>query len=627
MSRRQFIGAGSATVANLAVVGCTGVGARALPTGSQPSAFDAIKPGREDALRLARGYRYDVIARWGDAIFSDDTSLTGDEILAGKLTSDAAATRQLGCMGTNCDGIAYFGDAGSSARGVLCVNNEFVTAALTFAAIADSSAGRAAGREDWTRQNPQAVSFMQAAHGISIVEVARSSGRWKMLRGGRRNRRICATTPIAIAGPAAGAALLRTRADPQGRTVLGTFANCSAGRTPWGTYLSAEENIDDYFGGSTDWLAGEPDAAVRDAHRRFPLLQRSLYGWEYVDTRFDVRSNPTEPLRHGWIVEVDPQDPASRPVKRTALGRFSHESANSATSRDGRLVVYMGDDDEFEYIYKFVTRDVVNPVDRRANRDLLDNGTLYVARFDADGSGQWLPLRFDPKGPLGPGSGFASEADVVIRARAAADLLGATPMDRPEDIEPDARSGRVYIACTKNPDRSANPGEKQWSGRLIDTGVDAANPRANNRRGHIIELSENDGDMAALRFTWEVFVFAGGDGAGAAMACPDNLAIDPSGRLWVVTDTDDRTLANNGCFVIATRGAARGQLQQLASAPVGAELSGCEFTPDGRTLFLSVQHPGEGGTLDEPVSDWPDGEAAPPRSTVVAVTRDDSATI
>jgi hypothetical protein len=498
---------------------------------------------------------------------------------------------------------------------------------------------------------------MQAAHGVSVVHVERGVRGWRLRPGGPLTRRITATTPCEITGPARGADLLRTAADPTGTRALGTIANCAGGRTPWGTYLTAEENVDDYFGYYRSWAAQTDDIGTLAAHARFPGLEQSLYGWEHVDPRFDLRREPREPLRFGWIVEIDPRDPSAPPRKRTALGRFSHEGANTILAKDGRVVAYMGDDEKFEYVYKFVTRDRFDPQRPRANRDLLDAGTLYVARFDAGGSGRWLPLVHDEAGPLCRRNGFRDQADVVIKVREAADLLGATPMDRPEDVEPNPLDGRVYIALTNNGDREPERRVDFYTNREIGLGIDAANPRPKNDFGHVLELIEAGSDAAATGFEWNVFLLAGDPNAPGArlltrpedvapgglargdtyyagypaaadlspIACPDNLGFDPSGRLWIVTDSDDALGANDGCYVVPTAGPLRGQLRQIASAPVGAEVCGCEFTPDGRTLFLSIQHPGEGGTIDEPVSHWPDGGSLPPRSALVAVTREDDA--
>jgi hypothetical protein len=327
-------------------------------------------------------------------------------------------------------------------------------------------------------------------------------------------------------------------------------------------------------------------------------------------------------LRFGWIVEVDPFDPAATPRKRTALGRCQHESAAAAPTRDGRLAVYLGDDNRFEYVYKFVTRDRVHPADRAANGDLLDHGTLYVARFHADGSGEWLGLRHG-EGPLVAANGFGDQGDVVIKARAAADLLGATPMDRPEDIAPDAATGRVFVALTNNESRRPEAGRGSFNGRELDVGPDAANPRGPNDYGHVIEILEADGDLAATRFEWRIFMSAGAVAAGDAFGSPDNLALGNDGDLWVVTDGAQPGGGHNGCFVVPTSGADAGRARQVMSGPSGAEVCGCEFTPDGTTLLLTIQHPGEGGTLERPVSSWPDGPGHVPRPSLIALRRDD----
>ena len=620
------------------------------------SAFVPVKPQRTDAVVLPRGYRYDLVAGWGDGLFPGVPSFTGRDLRRDVLLTEGAAERQARQFGANCDAVAYFPVSGDrSDRGILCVNHEYVQSELTFRGRKSIGDDTPEERRRWVEAHPQAVDVMKAAHGVSVLEVSRRRDRWHFIPGAPLTRRITAETICEITGPARGAALMRTREDPSGTRVRGTFANCACGKTPWGTYLTAEENIDDYFGYARSWAAGAKDEAAVAAHRRFPLLEHSFYGWEHADPRFDLRQEPHEPLRFGWIVEIDPRDPTSTPRKRTALGRFSHEGANTLVARDGRVAVYMGDDDKFEYVYKFVTRRAFDPRDPTANRDLLDDGTLYVARFDADGTGEWLPLVYDERGPLNRRSGFTSQADVVINARGAADLLGATPMDRPEDIQPNPIDGRVYIACTNNTSREPQNRRTEWAGRMIDVGPNAANPRPHNAGGHVIELIENGDDPTATRFRWNVFLLAGnprapdakflvryedvmrmqlaardtyyaGFGEGGSVspiACPDNLGIDPSGRLWIVTDSDGVLGVNDGCFVCPTSGPGRGALQQLMSGPTGAEICGCEFTPDGTTLFLTIQHPGSGGTVDAPVSHWPDGGDLPARAALIAVRRED----
>jgi hypothetical protein len=652
LTRRDLLHAGAAGALTFATTG-----ARAAVDASDVRGRDSatMAPSRADALLLAPGHRHDVVIRWGEPLFRGAAGIEPRLLAGPMLTRPEAAARQAQQFGTNCDAIQYFPLPGSGRRGLLCVNSEYVQVELAFSGLPADDAHRAAMFADWIRAHPDAVRWMQAAQGVNVIQVERRVRGWRYVPGAPQTRRITANTPCEITGPARGSPLLRTNGDPTGTRALGTFANCAGGKTPWGTYLTAEENVDDYFGFARSWAASTEDFATLAAHARFPLGERSLYGWEHIDRRFDVRAEPHEALRFGWIVEIDPMDPATPPRKRTALGRFSHEGANTLLTRDGRVAAYMGDDDKYEYVYKFVTRGRFDPARPAANRDLLDEGTLYVARFDADGRGEWLPLVYDPNGPLNASTGFASQADIVIKVRAAADLLGATPMDRPEDVEPSPLTGRVYIALTKNGDRLGQRQRDFYTNREIELGTDAANPRADNDHGHIVELIEQDDDAGATRFTWQIFLLAGDPRGGtlltryedllrrplhrdatwyagqtdaaslSPLACPDNLGFDPEGRLWIVTDRDDYSFGNNGCYVVPTSGPQRGLLRQIASAPVGAEICGCEFTPDGRTLFLSIQHPGEGGSIDQPVSHWPDGGTLPPRSAVVAIEREDGA--
>jgi secreted PhoX family phosphatase len=622
---------------------------------SYPRSFKSITPQNNDAFVIADGYRYNVVARWGDSLVTgtpdfDTRRMTSTDWL----TADAVAAQERQ-FGTNADAVQYFPLVrGRAARGLVCVNHEYFSGELVFQGHGGTGM-KPAERKAWMERHPQATRFMQTAHGVSVLELQRERAAWTRDPRSRYSRRITALTPMEIRGPARGHALMRTRADPDGTRVIGTFANCSAGKTPWGTYLTSEENVDDYFSGSRSAHAATKDSTWVDAMRRFPHRENSFYGWDYQDARFDMRHEPNEPLRFGWMVEIDPHDPKSVPRKRTALGRFQHEGANSIVGKTGHVAAYMGDDEKFEYVYKFVTRDRFDAKNPAANRDLLDHGTLYAARFDADGTGEWLPLVQDEKGPLNSRSGFANQGDVVIKVRAAADLLGATPMDRPEDVEPSPITGRIYIACTKSRERAGS--DTRWTGRDLDVGVNAANPRPDNRSGHIIEITEDGDDATATRFKWDVFLLAGDPGEGRYLVdakdlapgkvgsadtyfagyphaadvtrvhCPDNLGIDPQGRLWIVTDTDVRDWPNNGCFVVPTSGPARGLLQQLASGPVGCEVCGCEFTPDGRTLFLTIQHPGEGGSLEKPRSHWPDGNGLPARAALLAIEREDGAPV
>jgi secreted PhoX family phosphatase len=442
-------------------------------------------------------------------------------------------------------------------------------------------------------------------------------------------RRITANTPMVLGGPAAGNPLLKTAADPSGRRVLGTLNNCASGFTPWGTYLTAEENFIFYFKG--------PDApSTHEARWGLRKGDPVGYRWHEFDARFDATKHPNEPNRFGWMVEIDPFNPSMVPVKRTAMGRAAHEGATVAVTKDGRAVVYSGEDARFEYIYKFVSRDKIKPGGYGPNAELLDHGTLYVARFDADGRGRWIALT-QGQGPLTAANGFADQGEVLIKTRQASDLLGATKMDRPEWIDVD-KDGWVYCTLTNNRNRG---GDKQ-------PGVDAANPRANNTMGHIIRWKD-EGDFDGIGFQWNHFVLAGdpaneraearGNIKGDAFACPDGLWVDARGVLWIQTDMStsamgkgDLARLGHNCMLAADP--KTGEVRRFLTGPAGCEITGATATPDGRTMFINIQHPGESPSErsdpDQPrrVSNWPDNNPnGRPRSATVVIRKNDGGLI
>ncbi len=604
LSRRGFLG-GAAAAAAVAGFGCT-----TGPQGAQRARvapeflFSEIARGADGDHHIPEEYAANLVLRWGDAVTPDAPSFDPHQQTA------AAQERQ---FGYNNDFIGYYpldARGADSRRGLLCVNHEFTSTRLMFPGLTER---RLLSQEE--------CEVEMAAHGGTVIEIEKDrTGGWRPVVVSKYNRRITAgSTPIMITGPAAGSDRLKTEDDPTGREVIGTFNNCAGGVTPWGTYLMAEENFNGYFLGELD--SDHPEAAN---HTRYGV-PGGWYQWGRYFDRFDISKTPNEPNRYGWVVEVDILDASSTPKKRTALGRFKHEGAESVVAPDGRVVLYMGDDQRFDYVYKFVTARAFDADNRAANLDLLDDGTLYVARFEEDGGLEWMPLVYGA-GPLTSENEFYSQADVLIETRRAADLLGATPMDRPEDVEPDPASGRVYLMLTNNVLRTPEQ-------------IDAANPRANNPFGHIIEIIEPEGDFTSTRSRWEILVRCGDPAdpqAGAAwnplttdngwFGSPDNCAVDPHGRLWVATDGNEGTGANDGLWAISTEGAKRGTGRAFFRAPNGAEVCGPRFTPDGKSLFLAVQHPGdgEGASFETPTTRWPDfDEKTPPRPSVVAIRRKD----
>ncbi len=580
--------------------------------GSGPKlGFKPIPASSADKLLVPEGYSAQVLAPWGEPI-----GVAGAAMPPLKEDASSSAADQALQMGMHHDGMHYYPLDGER-RGLLVMNHEYT----------DDGLLHKDGMKPWTAEK---VSKAQAAHGIAVIEIAQKDGRWQMVRPSRYARRITANTPFAIGGPAAGNALMQTAADPAGRTVLGTFNNCASGMTPWGTYLSGEENFHNYFVAS----------AKPDAHqKRWGLSAKSRFRWAEHDPRFDAVKNPNEPNRFGWVVEVDPMDPQSTPVKRTALGRAAHEGAWVAVTTDGRAVVYSGEDARFEYIYKFVSRDRIAPggaglTQAQANRELLDHGTLYVARFDADGSGRWLPL-VHGQGPLTAANGFANQGEVLIKARQASDALGATKMDRPEWIAIDQARREIYCTLTNNSARGM-PGQP---------GVDAANPRANNKMGQIIRWREG-GDFDSLALRWDHLVLAGdpandkaedrGNIKGDLFACPDGLMLDARGVLWIQTDAS-ATEMNKGAFKnignnqMLACDPATGEIRRFLTGPVNCEITGATMTPDGKTLFINIQHPGETpAEVSDPTqptrySTWPLGGR--PRSATVAIQRIDGGLI
>ncbi|MBW3097845.1 PhoX family protein [Pseudohoeflea coraliihabitans] len=621
LSRRGFLGGALAVSAISAAVSPVALMAAREAHAASGSAFtfDEVTAGVDETHHVAEGYDADVLLRWGDKVFADSPEFDPD---------NQTPESQLRQFGYNNDYVGFIPLDGADDRGLLVVTHEYTNAELMFPGFArivkveeDKEKGIEASEKvelgEFTRT---IVDIEMAAHGGTVIEIRRDEdGKWHPVLDSRYNRRIHLGTEMELSGPVAGHDRVKTNADPSGKLVKGTLNNCAGGVTPWGTFLMAEENFHGYFRG-----------ALPEGHRETANYERygvpaGWYSWGEHHERFDVSKEPNEANRFGWVVEVDVQDPNAKPKKRTALGRVKHEGAESVVNKDGRVVTYCGDDERFDYIYKFVTAGTFDPDNRAANMDLLDDGTLYVAKFNEDGTLDWMPLVFGDNG-LTAENGFASQADVLVETRRAADLLGATKMDRPEDVEPNAVTGKVYCMLTNNTKRQ--PGDEN-----------AANPRAENAFGHIIEITEPDGDFAATRSTWEILLKCGDPSiaeVGASFnpattengwfGMPDNCATDADGRLWVSTDgnSEKKTGRTDGLWAVDTEGAARGTSRLFFRVPVGAEMCGPVFDPSGQTLFCAVQHPGDEGlaTYEAPATRWPDfRDDMPVRPAVVTITK------
>ncbi|MBI3531323.1 MAG: PhoX family phosphatase [Burkholderiales bacterium] len=605
VARREVFKCTAAAVAML--VGSHALGATV--SRGKPLGFTGVPMSAGDSLKVPTEYEAQVLYRWGDAVGMKAGSP------AFKTDGSNSWEEQSLQAGMHHDGMAFFPIDGNPRHGLLAINHEYT----------DDGLLHADGMQNWSADK---VRKSQAAHGVSVIEIVERQGQWRVMPGSRYARRITGNTPMAVSGPARGHALLKTAADPAGTRVLGTLNNCAAGRTPWGTYLTCEENWNGYFSSQEKPNADE---------QRYGLRHKGWgYRWHEFDERFDAAKHPNEPHRFGWVVEIDPMDPTQTPIKRTALGRIKHEGATTTLTKDGHAVVYMGDDERFEYVYKFVSRDKVRPGGYAANKDLLDHGTLYVARFDARGYGRWIPLVHGENG-LTAAQGFADQGEVLIKTRQAADAVGATKMDRPEWIAVHPQTGEVFVTLTNNNQRG-QPGRE----------VDAANPRPDNIMGHIIrwrEGSGGSGDAAATEFRWMHFALAGDPNAekpehrgniqGDMYGSPDGLAFDDSGLLWIQTDISTSVM-NKGAYksignnMMLCADPASGETKRFLTGPAGCEITGIAFTPDRRFMFVNVQHPGETASersdpsKPQAVSNWPDGPAGGrPRSATVVIRRKD----
>ncbi|MGW1472270.1 PhoX family protein [Streptomyces olivaceus] len=595
-----------------------GPGKPSKPQGARGLRFTPVAPNTDDTVTVPEGYRQDVVIRWGEPILRGAPAFDPEKQSAGA---------QAGQFGYNNDFLALLPLRGEHDRQLLVANHEYTDEVLMF---------RGYDPENPTREQ---VEIAWAAHGLSVVAVEeeKRSGRLTAVSRHRLNRRVTATTEFRLTGPAAGSDLVRTSADRSGRKVLGTLNDCSGGTTPWGTTLHGEENFNQYFANASS-----------DTDKRYGIgTGATERKWERFDRRFDVAQEPNEVHRFGYVVELDPYDPDSTPRKHTLLGRFKHEAATVRLTGDGRPVVYTGDDERFDYFYKFVgskrMRHGNSRWAREHNLSLLDEGTLYVAKLSGDspaieidgsgtlpsdgefdGSGRWIPLvTATEHGAVSHVEGMSAE-EVCVFTRLAGDKAGATKMDRPEDIEPSPTTGKVYVALTNNTDRGVDAKAK----------ADEANPRNANKHGHVLELTERWNRADATSFGWSLFLVAGDPEDPATyfagfpkdrvspISCPDNVAFDDHGNLWISTD-GNALGTHDGLFGVATKGDRRGELKQFLTVPTGAET--CGPLVQDRRVLVAVQHPGEvdGASVEEPASTWPDGPGRIVRPAVVAVWRAD----
>ena len=635
-------------------------------------AFESIAGSRTDAVVVPEGYTAQVLVPWGTPLAGEATDWSGDLAMT--------AERQAQSVGMHHDGMHGFplDEESASRRFVLALNNEYIDQQALWA-----PQGGPTNAEEGARPAEESRTEINA-HGVTLVEVKRGDdGRWSHVQDSPYNRRFTSATEMELAGPVAGSDYVRTKFSPEGLLTRGTNNNCGNGFTPWGTYLACEENWPNIFVNTGERFAD-------DARIGIPT-ERGRYGWETSAgdpseqndefARFDItprgadagQDYRNEARTFGYQVEIDPYDGSRRAVKRTAMGRFRHEGCWLGKLEPGKPVVfYSGHDARNEYIYKYVSRAVWSPSDANrpgANFDrlaigakYLDEGTLYVARFDADGSGEWLPLtpqaRTTDGRRLHQALGLAADdqAGIIIHTCDAADLMGATPMDRPEWGAVDPTSGDVYMTLTNNSQRTAEDSAPTFtnggsSREELGVGYGTAptngpNPREENRAGQVIRWRDG---ADVTRLEWDVFVF----GAAATdtdnlsgltelnqFASPDGLWYDDRGNgdgiLWIQTDNGYDGVADytNDQVLAVVPGALEGgvvtpenqqHLKRFAVGPNGCEVTGIFATPDKTALFINIQHPGN----------WPASEDATretqgsvrPRASTVVIQRQDGGPI
>ena len=594
LSRRGFMGG----VLAFGGVATLGVGSTALtPIAAQAATnrfgFNAVATSIDDTIVVPDGYNWHVAARWGDPLFSDTPEF--DHETRGTAASQARA------FGDNNDGMEVYayGD-----KTLLIVNNEYTNRRIIWG-----------NREEGKSETDDDVLKGMNAHGLTVVEIAETDGKWGIVKDSPFNRRVTPDVEMDITGPATGHVLMRTQKDPGGLVVQGTYNNCGNGSTPWGTYLACEENFNGYF------ATADQEHPISPEMKRYGISAKGWgYNWHLIDDRFDLAKVANEYNRHGYVTEVDPTDPNSRPKKRTALGRFKHENAEVVVNGDGRIVVYMGDDERGEFLYRYVSDGVYAPGGETDS--LLEEGKLYAARFYDNGTGEWRELTPES-------AGMANMAEVCIHTRQAASAVGATTMDRPEWVAANPKSAEVYCCLTNNKNRGVKP-----NAGGDETPVGGPNPREANKYGQIVRWRPSGADHTSNDFEWDLYVLAGNPtvhndanagsdnvNADNMFNSPDGLKFDSNGLLWIQTDgnySNEKDFAGQGNNQMLAADPSSGEIRRFLVGPLLAEVTGLTWSPHRRTMFVGIQHPGERGE-----GHWPGGGDTTPRSAIVAVTRDD----
>ncbi len=597
IKRREFLKGSFALGAGAFIMSAFPVG-RAVAKST--IGFEPVAANSLDTITLPKGFNWQVVASWGDPLWTDTPAF--DQKTRGSASSQAKA------FGDNCDGMALFQVQG---RNLLVVNNEYSNRGIIYG-----------NRESGLPENADDVRKGIAAHGVSIVELTQRDGKWQMVLDSPYNRRITAQTPMEIRGPTRGHDLMKTLADPAGMNSLGTWNNCGNGVTPWGTYLACEENFNGYFS-----TPSQPDVELSKTYKRYGVNNKDWgYAWAQVDDRFDVFKNPNECHRAGYIVEIDPSDPNSTPNKRTAMGRFKHENCEVVVAKSGHVVAYMGDDERGEFIYRFVSKGKFVAGSPENDR-LLDEGVLSVAKFNDDGNGQWLELT--------PQTTGMSVEEICIFSRLAGSKVGGTTMDRPEWVSSNPFKAQVYCCLTNNKNRGIKP-----NAGGDETPVGGPNPREANTFGQIVRWVPAGGDHSASEFTWDLFVVCGNPtvhsdiyagsfnvNADNMFNSPDGLAFDSIGNLWIQTDGnysnegDFDGMGNNQMLLADVE---TGEIRRFLVGPRECEVTGITWSADKRTMFVGIQHPGEKNPSE---CHFPDGGNTVPRSSVIAIARDDGGVI